>query len=95
MTKVLVSRGFGAGWSTWNYEWDDLATDEGLVALVEAERWSDAVAYARDKWEGCYISGLRDCEVCDVEAGALYKVREYDGSESLEVFEKASWRVAT
>jgi hypothetical protein len=90
-TKVLVSAGFGAGWSTWNTEWDGCATDAGLVALVEAEDFSGAIAYAEYKWEGCYTGGLRDCYVVEVAAGDLYQVREYDGAETLVVFDPEKW----
>lgn len=39
MRKVLVSPGFGAGWSSWNTEHGKaLAEDECLIALVEAGR---------------------------------------------------------
>ena len=90
-TKVLVSRGFGAGWSTWNTGWDDCATDKGLVALVEAGDHAAAEKYATEKWEGCYAGGLCDCDVVEVATGALYQVHEYDGSESLVVFNADNW----
>lgn len=34
--KVLISKGYGAGWSSWNTGVKGLATDPELVRLVEA-----------------------------------------------------------
>jgi hypothetical protein len=91
-TKVLVSRGFGSGWSTWNTEWDDLATDAGLVALVEEGAAPHVLeAYAEEKWLGCYTGGVADLYVSVVDTGDLWQLREYDGSESLVRFDSDNW----
>lgn len=93
-TKVLISRGFGAGWSTWNgLETPDVATDAGLVALIEAGDTVKAHEYAEKKWPNAYLGGLSDCEVQEVPTGTLYQVREYDGSESLVTFDDICWKV--
>lgn len=46
MTKVLISIGFGAGWSSWNSSHGrELATDPELVRLVDAgEHRGDGVS---------------------------------------------------
>ena len=80
--KVVVSGGFGAGWSTWNTDVEGIATDPKLVELVEANLWADAEAYVCAKWGGgVYPRSLRNCEVVEVEKGELYQIHEYDGKE--------------
>lgn len=92
MAKVLVSPGFGAGWSSWE---DVDPTDEGLVTLVEdGAPLATLKAYAQDKWPSAYLGGLEDgLEVEHVPEGELYQIREYDGAESLVVFNPDNWRV--
>ena len=91
MTKVLVSAGFGAGWSTWNTQWDDCSTDAALVALVDEGLHASAKQYADEKWEGCYTGGLRDCYVVEVATGDYWRINEYDGSENLEILNIDNW----
>ena len=89
--KVLVSYGYGAGFSTWTTA---NPCDRGLIELVEAEKWDKAEEYCEDKWPNEYWGGLRDCVVEEVEAGELFQIREYDGNESLVTFNVLNWRVA-
>ena len=91
--KLVVSGGFGAGWSTWNPEVDP--ADEGLVALVErGAKQAQLEDYAYQKWPEAYLGGLDSVHVVEVAAGELYRFREYDGSESVEVFDANHWEVA-
>jgi hypothetical protein len=90
-TKVLVSRGFGAGWSTWSYDSAlalAMATDEGLVRLVEQGVDKQVLNhYADTVWPEQYNGGVADLEVVEVATGKLWRLSEYDGSESLEVLD--------
>ena len=94
MTKVLVSSGFGAGWSTWSGEYSalELATDSGLVELVESGApLSQWYAYVADKWPNAYTGGLEDVHVVEVAEGEYWRITEYDGSESLEPLDLDHW----
>ena len=93
MTKVLISEGYGAGWSSWE---DVDPTDEGLIRLVE-DNASEAtlLAYAEGKWPDAYKGGLtQGLKVVELPEGVMYQVREYDGAESIEVFNPRFWRMS-
>lgn len=86
---VLISPGFGAGWSTWSADKDDnfLVFDKGLVALAEQHASEDLVeAYLREKRGEdyhMYMGGWEKVKVEWVPIGTKFLVHEYDGSESL------------
>ena len=91
MVKVLVSKGFGAGWSTWFYgEPEDkqkLAQDPQLVKMIEdGESEEDVEKYINDMLgnEYFYMGGFHDLVIEEVEKGTAYRITEYDGSETLE-----------
>lgn len=93
--KVLVSAGYGAGWSTWDWDMRGLATDEGLVQLFEESATDDAkLAYAKAKWPSVYLGGLLNCVVEVVPTGELWRISEYDGLESIEILDLDNWEVA-
>lgn len=90
MVAVLISRGYGAGWSTWNSEIPELLFHPSLVSLVEAGKQSEITQ------ELCiellnlppntyiYCGGAGDLQVEWVEEGTQFNVHEYDGYESLQ-----------
>lgn len=99
-TKILVSPGFGAGWSTWaesaaRYE---LATDQELVRLFETGDRDGFEARANhilqtitgDATDSVYLGGYEQLEV--QEADGDWFIEEYDGSESLHEIATAAWR---
>lgn len=89
--KVLISPGYGAGWSTW--EGEGLATD---VRLIDAfERGISAVEMqelcADLGYGDVYMGGFRDLKIIEVPKDTLFQIREYDGSEYIEVFDESGW----
>ncbi len=88
---VLISPGFGAGWSTWNREQLDMLFDAGLADLVLKGDPEQILAYATVKWPNAYLGGLEDLIVAWVEQGQLIKINEYDGSESIEYRDSDDW----
>ena len=85
MTKkigVLVSTGFGAGWSTLNSP--ECALDQELVGAIEANLAADQIkAIAERNWPDAYLGGLLDCYVEWVDEGTAFRIEEYDGAESI------------
>lgn len=91
---VLVSGGFGAGWSTWNS--NELAYDKRIV-----EKWLENVSsdemcnfvvslgYPRP-----YMGGYKQLELEFVPRGTVFRIHEYDGSESIETLEDMDMIVA-
>ena len=90
---VLVSPGFGAGFSTWGYPTEAIF-DPTLIELVENEKWQEAVDYCEDKWPKEYSGGVSDLVVFWVPEGTKFQITEYDGSESIEFLEDVNWITA-
>lgn len=98
---VLVSYGYGAGWSTWNGE--KLAYDKKVVeywlAHKDDEKWLKAIDAIGDNkiknecqdffksigYRWTYLGGLADCELEFVPRGVPFRINEYDGAEELEI----------
>lgn len=95
---VLYSPGFGAGWSTWASEdAEALLFDPQIADLVDqgAVGWQEqAESIANIKYPDQYLGGLQDLQVAWIPQGAEFLVREYDGSESIELKEKVAWWTA-
>ena len=93
---VLYSPGYGAGWSTWNQEYgDELVFDPGLVDLVLAGRdQEEIVVYATLKWPDACLLGLASLDVEWVPVGTKFQIGEYDGHESVNVFDEEDWFIA-
>ena len=91
---VLISRGFGAGWSTWNC--DALAYDKRVV-----EKWLDGATSGEMKayvvslgYPSPYMGGYNDLQLEFIPRGTVFRIHEYDGSESIETLEDMGMIVA-
>lgn len=96
---LLVSPGFGAGWRTWNYNLADFLTfDKGLVQLaLSKDSVEDVKAYLDDALpdhEHLCLLGWSDITVRWLPIGTAFRVHEYDGSESLVIYDPADYMVA-
>ena len=97
--KVLVSRGYGSGWSTWNDP--RMAFDERLIRAFECgitqedmERLCVSCGYM-DIYDGPpHMGGFKQLEVVDIPSGVLFQIVEYDGSEYIEYFDESDWYLA-
>ena len=90
---VLVSPGFGGGFSTWGYPTEAIF-DPTLIELVENEKIQEAINYCESTWEGVYSGGVWDLVVVWVDEGRRFIVEEYDGAESLLFEDKIDWITA-
>lgn len=92
---VLVSKGYGAGWSTWNTYGIDLAIDKRIVeAYMEYKayerkanldslcKWLDSIGY-----KNIYMGGWNDLEIVWIDKGYTFRIDEYDGAESIEILD--------
>lgn len=88
---VLVSPGFGAGWSTWNDgECRDLLLfDRRFVEAAEAGVSESAIAATAEEVTGrrIYCGGWSDIVIEWLPVGTRFLVEEYDGTESLRFVE--------
>lgn len=82
---VLVSPGFGAGWSTWcNSENQERAAfDPILATIVIGEDDRDLEAYLEEAYPGEYYGGIRGLQVEWLPVGTRFAIHEYDGSETI------------
>ena len=92
---VLVSYGYGAGWSTWNKEHAEfLATDPTLVTMAQRNAGEDEVSeYLETLGKDVYMGGWVDVEVIPVMEGSRIQINEYDGAESIQFLNDAGFTV--
>lgn len=90
---VIVSLGYGAGWSTWGDR--KSAIDQELAkAIDDGVEFSVISAIAEKNWPSQYQGGLDQCVVEWLDVGTVFKISEYDGSESIEFNYGSDWMVA-
>ena len=83
---VLVSHGYGAGWSTWALENEAFLTmDKTLVEMkLRKATESEVEAYLVDTLgKSTYMGGWHDIDVEYIKEGTAFTIEEYDGSESI------------
>ena len=94
---VLISPGFGAGWSTWaeDAQKQALAFDRRLVEAVLARGFpSDELlceVLGVDEDNLPYTGGRGDLTVAWVDKGERFYIHEYDGSEHIVDKENLIW----
>ena len=95
---VLISSGFGAGWSTWNSgnTARTILFHSKIVKMVEEGRRSELT----ESWvrENCNINddyicvlGADQLEVVWLQEGTRFIIEEYDGSESVRTTDDLSY----
>lgn len=77
---VLVSAGFGAGWSTWNNDIDPF--DPHLIVAFSAHRTKGILA-AQMAYPQAYHGGLDQATVEWLPKGTRFYIDEYDGHETI------------
>lgn len=101
---VVISVGFGAGWSTWggqdpcDKDFIDYLLkngiieeyDNGLIWSVDIAQ-STVEAYYPDEKTRPYCGGACGLEIHWVKEGSLIRITEYDGSESIEYLNEAGF----
>ena len=89
---VIISSGYGAGWSTWNPgpHGETLVFHPKLVELVESGQHNQDTVSAvlnelldKEEAEGIYLGGVEDLTIQWIPEGTKFKIEEYDGKEYL------------
>jgi hypothetical protein len=97
---VLVSPGFGAGWSTWAYNGEEdnrdfMLFDPTLVDMVEnKDSTEDIETYVKSVHPHTYCGGADDLTIEWLPVGTAFRIHEYDGSESVEIRDEINWNIA-
>lgn len=83
---VLVSPGFGAGWSTWNGI-KELIFHPEIVKLVEQERYEEITEEFCQELlntdDYICVLGVNDLTIAWLDEGTHFIINEYDGYESI------------
>ena len=87
---VAVSRGFGAGWSTWN----SVNPMDARFNQLFLDGKVDEVVRICDEEDLGYPGGAEDVEIEWLPVGTEFIVDEYDGSEGLQIKGETDWHVA-
>lgn len=86
---VLVSRRFGAGWSSHCYNADakERMVFDPVIAqmILDGKAESEICAVADERYPNGYVGGIDGLCVEWVNEGAQFEIEEYDGSESVHV----------
>ena len=101
---VLISPGYGAGWSTWadDNEKHLLLFDPAIVEIV-LEHQNDVDKKEMEakianifalKSYASYMGGVHDLEINWIPKGTLFQITEYDGNECIVLKEDNDWIVA-
>ena len=92
-TAVLVSPGFGAGFSTWNKP--EMAVDFDLVeAFLSGDMNRFEYIVVEKYGENMYLGGMENLMVVWVDEGNKFRIDEYDGNERVEILEDTNWFTA-
>lgn len=88
---VLVSRGFGSGWSTWG---QNVFEPRIVEALLKGQSETEIVDIAREIYPDAYVGGIEGLEVRWVPVGTRFRIEEYDGAETLWLENEYDWETA-
>lgn len=90
---VIISPNFGGGWSTWNDNNPWLVFHKPLVKAVLRKNYEEIKVIAEKINPGGYFS-TKDLEVVFLDQGTTFCIQEYDGSESIVIYEPENYFVA-
>jgi len=85
---VIVSPGYGAGWSSWNSPED--AFDPEVVAWIEGGKVGEPLAEEDLRYAG----GLQTVVIQWLPIGTVFRIDEYDGLEHVKYYTPEDYLVA-
>ena len=88
---VVYSPEFGAGWSTWNPRHPEILFDPAIVEFVEKDQSEELQVYVTLKYPSINDGGIVGLTIEWIPAGALFRVNEYDGAETIELRDRINW----
>jgi hypothetical protein len=83
---VLISEGYGAGWSTWNQKHgDEVVFAPEIIKLVERNASFDEIeAKAIELWgDEFFCGGITGLTVVWIPKNTKFVITDYDGAESI------------
>lgn len=98
---VCYSPGFGAGWSSWADDElrETLMFHPAIVNMILEdkehlidEQW--LIKNLGEEYKNVYTGGVRDLLIEWVPQGSLVRINEYDGYESVEIYDTDNYFMA-
>lgn len=90
---VLVSPGWGAGWSTW-LNCEEAIFDTTLIKLILDKQWDVVYEYVEEIYPDSTQDGVQNLTVYWVPLGTQFRICEYDGNEYIEIKDEIEWITA-
>lgn len=85
---VLISKGFGSGWYTWNPDYKQLLFHPKLVEMVESNKFEEIEEWVHQNINpDIYCGGSDGLCIEWLEEGSAFVVDEYDGAESIKTLD--------
>lgn len=82
---VIVSPGYGGGWSSWNEnQAENMLFDPDIAEAILTNEYEKAIVIAGDKYPEAYLGGLEKARVKWVKKGTIFQITDHDGNESLK-----------
>jgi len=101
MIAVLISVGFGAGWSTFNKQYEEEMLYDPFIVdiLLQRSKYGENInniilEYVNLKYPGAYTSGIDGLEITFLKKGTQFNVAEYDGHEQIVIKDQVPWLTA-
>lgn len=97
MVAVIYSPGYGAGWSSWNRDYPAMMFDPRVVAWIENNKQVHEVTDLESYLEQTYPDAYCSLEALTIEwlpVGTVFRIHEYDGSESIVTQNRELWYIA-
>lgn len=89
---ILFSPGYGAGWFTWNADEGMIFDAEIVQAILDDDR-KLAASIAEAKYDA-YTGGVDQLTITWLPKGTLFRIDEYDGSESIITYTNENYIIA-
>jgi hypothetical protein len=93
LVAVLYSPEYGAGWYSW-HSVEELLYDPNIVCWLENNEREKITSYMELKYPNVYVGDLNDLKIKWIPVGTSFRIREYDGNESIEIKEEVDWQIA-
>ena len=96
---VLYSSSYGSGWYH-SHKIAELVFDPVVVEMVLKQEPKKTIigycksTYSADIWDTCYYVDVDTLSIAWIDQGEEFEIREYDGSERVELKKDFQWFIA-
>jgi hypothetical protein len=91
LVAVIISPGYGAGWSTWNIQYPELVYDPMIADMILKNKKDEFETYMAVRYPDAYNTGFDELAVKWIPIGTKFRIHEYDGNEEIEYFNSINW----